>query len=795
MGCEQYSRHSFGLSLGVTTLFALVCCAGPPARRLDSSPDILLITLDTARADRFSFMGSSPVLTPRIDQLAAEGAAFLSAVAPSPITLVSHVSLFTGLYPPNHGVRDNGRFVLGSEHLTLAEILRARGYETGAFIGAAVLDSQFGLDQGFDAYDDDILATDTGGMFTFDRRTGRSVVASTLQWIESRGPDPILVWVHLYDLHAPYRLTEEDMNLYSDRPYDGLIADVDRITGELIDRYKSLRNYDNTIVVLTADHGESLGEHREKTHGVFVYESAVRIPLVIRGPGIPAGVAVKSQAQLVDVTPTLLSLVGTEIPERTDGRNLLPHIQGASAVGDDERAYLESFLPLFSYGWSGLRGVRTSRWKYVEGVEPELYDLLTDPREEVDLADTKPELVRDFQEWIQSKFPSDSPEKSTLREVEEGLREKLEALGYLGGGPKSPEDREELDPREMIGVQNDLSEALRVFERGSWDTAVKSLTKLATENPSNLAILRYLGQVLLRAGRYREAVEVYGRASSLDPDDAGFHEKEGRALEGAGRLEEALEAYRRALTVDPKRVGARAHRWTLLARLNRESVVLEEATVALENEPGDGEAAVQILKIRHGSQPPEVQVEAFERALRTDPEDEALMAELARVHLSEGNVKEAEQLFRNVLRYQPGHHDACLVLGRLELHRGRPDRAKTILAQGARKYPEKPAMQIALATALLRSADVEGASIRLQYAQRLSPERPDLWAVWGELWLIRGVPKMAVQSLERAVEFGTEDWHVWEKLAQAYRDLGRASDANAALAEATRRSRNSAPVR
>ncbi len=396
-------RARRGANLLALVLLAAACATGDDERApagggaaTREPHDILLVTVDTARADRFSYAGPSPVATPLADSLAGEGAAFLTALAPSPITLVSHASLFTGQEPPRHGVRNNGEFAPASEATTLAELLGPRGWRTAAFIGAAVLDARYGLDQGFDTYDDAIDGSDSAGIFSYARRGGDRVVEAALAWLAGSGPVRTFVWVHLYDPHAPYLPPEPERSRYAASPYDGTIAFADRMVGRLLDGYRRAGRLQEALVVLTADHGESLGEHGESTHGVFIYDATARIPLVMRGPGIAAGTRIHAPVSLVDVMPTVLSRVGIEPPPTVAGRDLGPLLGGESlpAPAPAPALYLESLLPRLSYGWSPLHGVRTERWKLVRGVTPELYDLEADPGERVDLAAEQPEVVR-----------------------------------------------------------------------------------------------------------------------------------------------------------------------------------------------------------------------------------------------------------------------------------------------------------------------------------------------------------------------------------------------------------------
>lgn len=394
--------------------------------------DVLLITVDTARADRFSYAGGSPVPTPNIDALAAEGTAFLQAVSPAPITLVAHASLLTGLLPPDHGLRNNGAYRLGDDAVTLAELLVSRGYRTGAFIAAAVLDRRYGLDQGFAHYDDR-MGGKPGAEFQ-PQRPGGEVVEAALSWLRQSGEGPTFVWVHLFDPHMPYAPPEPERSLYPEAPYAGEIAYADRVIGELVTGYRRLGLWRQTIMVFTSDHGESLGQHGEPTHGIFLFDETVRVPLVVRIPGLGEGLRIDAQAQLVDIVPTLGELIGLAVDPAVSGRSLLPLLRGEHRPSPP--AYLETFLPALDYGWFVLRGLRTEERKLIVGRKPELYDLRADPGESRDLAASEVGVVRELAGILRRDFPEPDLDPAAGLQPDPETRARLAALGYLSAGPE-----------------------------------------------------------------------------------------------------------------------------------------------------------------------------------------------------------------------------------------------------------------------------------------------------------------------------------------------------------------------
>src|SRR3954471_16169762 len=344
--------------------------------------NLVIVTLDTTRADRIGAYGSHEVETPTIDRLASEGVLFEQAVSAAPLTLPAHSSLFTGEFPPEHGVRDNGGFFLGPEQVTLAEVLKGRGYRTGGFVAAYVLASKWGINQGFDTYFDDFdLSQVRAVSLSAIQRPANEVLDKALPWIEQSSSAPFFAWIHLYDPHAPYRPPEPFATKYKGHPYNGEIAFADSQIARLISTLQARGLYDRTVIVVMGDHGESLGDHGESAHGFFVYNSVTHVPLVIRAPFSGIGHRrVADPVRSVDIMPTMLDLLGAPAASGISGTSLVPLMTGAKAeLGLD--AYSEAMYPLHHYGWSDLHALRSGRYKVIDAPRPELYDVDRDPNE------------------------------------------------------------------------------------------------------------------------------------------------------------------------------------------------------------------------------------------------------------------------------------------------------------------------------------------------------------------------------------------------------------------------------
>ena len=427
------SRPAALLTL-VSAVASIIAVAGFWSRTIEQTPapiGVVIITLDTTRADRLSVYGFTGVSMPHLERLVREGVVFDRASSVAPLTLPAHTSLFTGLFPPAHGVRENADPPLAPDHTTLAESLSARGFRTAAFVGSVVLDADRGLSQGFDQYQG-VVSTDAPGRSPGPPRRRRAdvVVSDAIRWIDSIGASPFFVWAHLYDPHRPYGAPEPFGSRYAD-PYIAELAFVDAQIGRVLEALERRRLLDRTIVVVAADHGESLGDHGERDHGIFVYESVVRIPLIVRAPGISPR-RVGDIVRLVDVMPTVMDLLN--VPNGPmDGVSAAGLLHGRSADRELE-AYAESRYPA-RFGWSPVRAIRAGRHKLIDSPRPELYDLERDPYELRNIHDDRPQLARALAERL-AAFDRRSPLRASQPVSDptppSELRARLASLGYIG---------------------------------------------------------------------------------------------------------------------------------------------------------------------------------------------------------------------------------------------------------------------------------------------------------------------------------------------------------------------------
>lgn len=564
----------------LATLLALLAPAAAAAAG-PAKPNILLITVDTLRADRLGCYGSRTVRTPAIDALAVRGALFTRAFAHTPSTLPSHADILLGLTPNAHGVHDNSNFIVRGEFLTLAEWLKAQGYSTGAFVGAFPLDSRFGLVQGFDVYDDN-YGTQGPTDMVFVERKADVVVSAALNWLKGRA-GPWFLWVHVFDPHQPYDPPEPFKTPYQGHPYEGEIAYVDLALGKLLVFLEELKIQDRTAVILTADHGESLGEHGESTHGYFAYNATLHVPLILAVPGAKAA-RIDANASHVDIFPTVCELVGGKAPAGLQGRSLLPLVAGKGRP--DKPIYFEALTAYYNRSWAPLRGYILGPEKYMESPIPEVYDLGQDFDELNNLA-PETDLDRFRKTFADLVRAESSPLAGKAGQtMDRTTAEKLRSLGYLAT-PQKPtkteftadDDLKTLLPfhakwmaatvaytagrsaegiallKEIISERKDFDLAytyLANFYQGQKRPADAEvvLREALVNNPGSFRIINALGIAMIDAGRFDEAIDLLQKSLGIIDFDPETWNYLGVAYWNKGRLDEALEAYERALGLD-----------------------------------------------------------------------------------------------------------------------------------------------------------------------------------------------------------------------------------------------------
>jgi arylsulfatase A-like enzyme/Flp pilus assembly protein TadD len=709
---DRVVRSRAGLVFAVMATLGSAACsrvadrglAGPGALR---GANVLLVTIDTLRQDRVGAYGNRYGLTPTLDRLAAGGVRYAQAFSPAPLTLPAHASILTGLLPRRHGIHSNARFRLDEHVPTLASVLKGAGYRTGAFVGAFVLDGRFGLNQGFDEYNDRLPRSDRAS-FHFAERRAAEVVAVAGDWILSGGSgpgtgslaspqppapspqssSPWFAWVHLFDPHAPYDAPAEYRT--GRASYDAEVAYTDAMLGQLLSRLGAAHALDRTLIVLTADHGESLGDHGEMTHGLFAYDSTLAVPLILKAAAFSPAI-VQAPVSHTDVMPTILDLLGVVLPGPVDGQSLV------RVPAADRPLYFEALDASLTRGWAPLRGIIQGGWKYIELPDAELYDLATDPGELHNRIDRDPhgDLLK------RALRLASGPEAAAPRvALETEAAARLRSLGYAAGSSPSKMNAGD-DPKRLVALNERFNSALTTFDEGRPHEALPAFLAILRERPDFVAARASASTVLVATGRSREAVDLLRAGLKEQPDSPELLAKLGAALGAAGDLagsREALERARRAGNEDPDVLNQLA---ILLAAGGRTDEARTIFRALIDRNPGAATSWFNLglfeLQNRRGDEA----AVALRRATAIDPSYGDAWNALGAA-LVQADARAASDAWRRAERLLPGDYDLLFNLAMVLAESDTPAEAIPYLQRFAREAPrDRYANDVARAQATL----------------------------------------------------------------------------------------------
>jgi arylsulfatase A-like enzyme/Flp pilus assembly protein TadD len=645
-------------------LLSVLCIAGltlAPLSRAAAKPqpNIVVITIDTLRADHLGCYGYKAIHTPNVDALAADSVRFERAYTPVPVTLPAHTAIFTGTYPTLSGMHDFSGNKLSPNQPTLASVLKQQGYITGAVVGSAVLDSRFGLNQGFDFYYDhfDFNRLQESNLEEMER-PGNVVADVTLDWLAQNYKTNFFLWMHLYDPHFPYRPPAPYSDEYKDRLYDGEIAFADAQVGRLIAFLKAKDLYRNTIIVLTGDHGESLGEHDEKTHGFFIYNATLHVPVLIRLPGSATSPRVLSDVvSLVDLMPTVLTALKITVPAQVQGRSLLPLM--TPKAGESSRSiYAETFLPRLHFNWSELRSVETEKYQFIEAPKPELYDLSRDPNETQNLYADKKAVAGELQARLSAMVRQYSADRELAEKtgLDPALMERLKSLGYAGfsgGGNLTTPANALPDPKDRVQIYELISDAIAESQHGEYQSSTEKLTIVLKTEPASVPVHYLLGLNYYRVREFSKAAEEFQRVLQLSPDYelAVFHL--GLSYAHAGNFDDAITTLKHALQLDATNFSAA---YNLGAAYLKKEMIPESAdafrqSVTINPEYAQGHRALGELLLYQ--EHVDESLTELRRAEELDPKDPGTHAALAKALSAKGLKAEAEQEMHQAQQLRP----------------------------------------------------------------------------------------------------------------------------------------------
>src|ERR1039457_3330778 len=603
----------------------------PPAMR---PLNLVVVTIDTLRPDHLHCYGYSKIETPNLDAIARDGVLFENAVTETPLTPPSHASIFTGLIPPAHHVRDTGGFVLQPSTATLATILQQQGRDTAAFISSAVLKKLFGFNRGFAVYDDQMPKPGKGHEFDEDaeRRAGETV-DHAVRWLEAQCGKPFFLWVHIYDPHAPYPPPSPFREKYKDRLYDGEIAYADHELGRLFDAVRK-KSPGKTLIAVLSDHGESLGEHGEYTHGVFLYDATLRIAFLLSGPGVPAGARILAQ-------------IGGQAPAAVQGVNLAPYFAGKESLATV--SYAETLYPKINMGWAELRALRTNQWKYVRAPKPELYDLSQDPGETHNVIQDHAAEVRKFEVKLNSVIGSDGVEKVRTSVVDERTLSQLKSLGYVSGFVSRSYDLngQGIDPKDRTGVLK----LLETVESGAlpMPRRIELLRQALAEDAADPHIYYELGAAYERAGRPADAMKLYRSAIASGIQSGRLHSRLADLLVRAGQKDEAIPEYEKAAQFNPSDLQSQANLATAYLEKGRLGDAERVYKWTLSIDPGYGTAYNGLGVIAIQRRDTATARGYFEKAVQLDPELADADLNLGLIYKMAGDRARARECFQAFL--------------------------------------------------------------------------------------------------------------------------------------------------
>lgn len=695
-GLKQWHRL-FALAVVLVAALTSGCSNDPPM-------NLLVVTVDTTRADHIGCYGHPRAMTPNIDRLASSGARFDAAFTSVPVTLPSHSTIFTGTYPMFHGVRDNGVFVLADRNLTLAEILSEAGYSTAAAVGSFPVTAKFGLDQGFDFYDDRVaqLGQDQFGeqslpkaRLYFDERPAGLVNEAILPWLRQHGEEPFFVWAHYFDPHQPFEPPPPYDQLFVSDPYLGEIAYADECLGVLLDELEELGVADRTVVVLVGDHGEGLGDHNESTHSVLAYNSTVRVPLVVRVPGGPQSV-VGSRVGTVDIVSTVLDILGVEIPDAVQGTSRAPDVLGTGATPAGV-LYAETLSPRISQGWGELRVLFDGDLKYIFGPRPELFDIAEDPNEYRNLVEERPgvaeKLKDDLDRFVQLNA---ADELETAVEMDAATRQQLAALGYLhtiSGGDVEIDERLRGDgdpPQDRVGDINNLSLAKQLLFSHRSLAGLKVAEDLLRGNPSNQAYLELVATANLQLGRFDEALAALRKMEGYVQDGGVTRRlmlQVGTVFLFQGDAETALDMADRAIAIEatPDAFFLQAMAYSKLGQ-GADEIAALEAALAVDPDYATARVNLAIRQVASGDR--DAARMNFEKAVRSQPYDPRAAFNYGAFLFESGELEGAADRFHRAVTLSPLYLRAQLALAAVSADLGRWEKVREIARFLDERVPE-----------------------------------------------------------------------------------------------------------
>ncbi len=740
--------------------------------------NIVLISIDTCRADYLSCYGYPGKTTPNIDALARKGVLFEQTISPVPTTLPAHCSMLTGTIPPYHGVHDNIDYKLGESKITLAEIMSQHGYRTAAIVSTAVLEAQYGLDQGFAEYLGEFTPSFEGDSHA--EQKGKETTRLACDWLDKNYRDPFFLFLHYYDSHDPYEPPEPFASQFPRNPYAGEVAYVDHCIGQVIDKLKKQGLYDSTLIIIVGDHGEMLGEHGESSHSYFVYHSAIRVPLIFKLPGQSKKRTIKEAVGIIDIMPTILRLVDIPIPAHVEGQELSGYLEGDGSETKPRYIYTESLLAT-EYECNPLLAVVNWPWKYIYTTRDELYNVREDPAEKNNLVDQQPKRARQLQDHLklildEQLRENQSDSKHTL---DQASLDKLRSLGYVGDGVEESFklDENKTDAKDFINLHERKKIVMGWILHKQYPQAREGITQLLAEYPEIPFLHGLAGRVSFETGQLETAIAHCRRSLELDQDNINARDNLGVCLYTLGKYNQALDHWKYLVRLKPDDPNFEQKISMALVQLDQPDQAKKHLDKALEFNPDDPELhnLMGIILSKQGRS--EDAVQQYQRTLQLDPGNYQVHANISQNLVNQGKYEEAIEHYTKQLGFNPDDADGHLGLAMALVRVDRIDEAVKHYNETLRLKPDNSSALSNLGTALYKLGKANLAIEKWQQVLKLEPDnskvRKDLAVAFHE----KGNLNEAVALWEQAVQINPDDYQARQDLAMLLYQQGKIKDA------------------
>lgn len=661
-------------------LLCLLALAGCRREPPPAAGNLVLVTIDTLRADRLGVYGGK-VATPNLDRIAMSGALFRHAYSEVPLTRPSHLSIFTGRYPFEHGVRQNVAARFEADMPLLAEILKGKGFHTGGFVSSLVLASESGLDRGFDTFSDDFGEGSEPALFLDSvQKRGDLTTADAISWLRNKPEGRFFLWLHLYDPHDPYDPPEPYASRYPGRPYDGEVAFADDLVGRLDGVLSELGLAERTLLLVSSDHGEAFEEHAETGHGYFVYDPTLHVPLVVRGPGVPAGTVLEVPVESVDILPTVLEMLGLPLPGnvKASGQSLASSLHG-NGEPEPRPLYAESLMARLLYGWGELASIREGPWKLIRAPKPELYNLEEDPQEKDNRIEENHGAAERLRGRLDEIAPVGAGEPTAPSDIDPELMEKLGALGYVGSARAAGGKDAGTDPKDKLAefrfLNENMREGLTLLQEKSYAASIERFRAILESGNESFQAFYYMGRALYGLGRHSDAISAFEGALALDSSYGPAYLDLAEAQLALGKGEEAVAVLRRGQNALPRSAALheREGEYWASVRKPREAALAFEAVV--ERVPQDALAHVRLGEQYRDLGEVDQSVAQLREAVRLAPGDASYWNSLGMVLGGNDRMTEAEEAFRKAQELDPKDGQYAFNLGLALSRLGRKDEA------------------------------------------------------------------------------------------------------------------------